>query len=452
MASRLQNLIDGTARFIKKGSKRLAGVIKARSKRRNRLLRKASFPKRLTLWKNERIKIVFAEQLDYAKIELKLNNPALQVYHDKTLIRRPVFKFDFPKDSYTQVFELKLTELESNSDQPVSLICSDLKGQVLPHKGVSIKLRCRTKFPSSPIGILHLLPWAIEQLRYAPWYVKYPSIVVGLLLCSIIAPALFPDRAQKASEKMEIVLIAANIYPKPIEQWDENFDLTPQGIWRKEDEWDYPAGKWGVIKEKTEDEDPGGQTADPSGIFQINGSGLAVRKIPNSEAFYDFALEFIVRFLNESEGKVGWIVRANKDKQEWYSFELVKNGKIFQFKGFIHSSSGDVPLEGSDEQFEVPECCRQGDQFKIEGVIKGYEFTHCVTLENPDEIDPPRPTLGDCNPTRGRAFKAERNWFRSRYRYGSFGLRSDSEKDKVQILYWHISQSNNLSRSLDITL
>jgi hypothetical protein len=421
---------------------RLHLFIKGRMRKRNPLLRKRTFPKRLTTWQTEKIRLVFAKQTNYAKVEFKLNNPDIEVYYNNLEVKNPVFTFNFPKDNYTQVFGLKLKKLESNAEQPVSLVCSDVAGEVLPYEGCSIKLRCRTTFPSSPSGILHILPWVVEQYIYAKWYVKYPVIAAAVILSYIVIPVLFPDQTRKAVHKIEDIRIAA-IGPQRMSKWDDNFDLNRQGRWEKEAEWDYPVGRWKVVEEPGTNEETEGMEEDAAnpiykdGAMQINGSGLAVYKRPESEAFYDFVLEFIVFFPTEGENQIGWVVRADKDKQQWYGFELKKIDKSFQLQGYAHTSSGDVPLKGRVESFSLPGCCRSGDHIRIKGLIKDYDFTHWIALENPHEREPPRLTLGDETPPKGITFSAEKRWFRGRYRYGSIGLRSVSDKNDAQIIYWH---------------
>jgi hypothetical protein len=438
-------------RMLASGIKRLRIFVRKKLRKRNPLLRKLSFPRRLTTWKMERVKLVFEKHLKYAKVEFNITHPDIEVWYNNLPVKNPIFKFNFPADDFTQIFYLRLKKLKSNVGQPVSLICSDLKSEVLPHEVRLIKLRCRTGLPTSLSGVLNYIPWAIEQFIYAAWYVKYPIIAALVLVCYIVIPVLFPDKVRNATHKMENILIAAQVWPDRKDKFDDNFNLTEDGKWEKETEWEYPVGKWKAVAEPTppknesgqEEEQQAGESIKKEGALHISGSGLGIYKGPNvdgerdRDAFYDFELEFIAVLPADGQ-PVTWLVRADKDAQQWYEFELLKNSNRFQLKGYSYSGGERTPLKGSADPFDLPECCRAGDQIKVRGIIKDYEFTHWIALENPYEPDPPRQTLGVKNPVDGRVFKAERKWFRWRYRYGSFGLRGTSDKDDAQIIYWHI--------------
>lgn len=157
-------------------------------------------------------------------------------------------------------------------------------------------------------------------------------------------------------------------YPKRKEY---DFFLTERE--QLEELWHLPPGNWNLER--------GEGRLINDGALLIKGNRMAAPKDLGGKVFYDYQAEFKVRF--KAGESAAWILRAQRDRQSGYLFELVKEGGSLFLRGRIVKGDrvvGDLAPGRVFLGFST--CCNQTDGLHVYVNVVGDQFDYCFNFES----------------------------------------------------------------------
>lgn len=199
----------------------------------------------------------------------------------------------------------------------------------------------------------------------------------GLVLCALLAlSGVFLFLPAATQEQLKIKL---RVWPVPIRESQEDyFGLTSNGEPNMR-YWDYPKGSWKIVRSAGSGDPTQGVQ---SGVLEVGSPSWGVRAdAARQGAFYDFQLKFKVRL---AEGnRAGWVLRAQKDKQSGYVFELEKRGAEVFLNGWASTAGQMVPLGNTpDNKVPLPGPFLAEDFFEITALVTDCRFDYTVAIQS----------------------------------------------------------------------
>lgn len=253
----------------------------------------------------------------------------------------------------------------------------------------------------------------------------------GLVLCVLVAlSGVFLSLPAATQEQLKIKL---RVWPSPIRESQEDyFGLTSNGEPNVR-YWDYPKGSWKIVRSAGSGDPTQGVQ---SGVLEVSGSPWGVRAdVARQGAFYDFQLKFKVRLIEGNNA--GWVLRAQKDKQNGYVFELEKRGAEIFLNGWAHRAGQVIPMGNTpDNKVPLPGPFLAEDFFEITALVTDYRFDYTVAIQSETVLLDGHLRSNLSKPFSAPELKDEARYFR----FGNVGFFAP-EKGKIWVDDYELSVS-----------
>ena len=389
-----------------------------------------SVPRELRCSRAGTIKLTFAPDLPFVKVEFKVKNENIQITCNGQAEDEPVFKIDFTSSdtSRQQTFEIGAREVEKESLELVRISCYDERDELLsPPVHRWVRLIPSVKAPDKFYDVVRLILWLWDRFTCWPLLARL-AVVAGVVVAGIVFTP--PSVKKQISEAKESAFISLGIWPDVKDAWEDEFeyDSPSATTWRNSGNWSYPVNSWVPAPGVTQ----GSVAAD--GAVTVKGDGIGVYKGLAAEktAFYDFDLDFQIKFLKGDTAR--WIIRADPEGQSWYEFELINGqGQLFLRAYAVSPGKPRRELENGNQPINVPECCGPNESFRVVAQVNKFEFRHTLALLPAGEDDD-REILGEQIET-----KVIRDKERA-FRYGNVGLLGRGDGNEIQVYFWRVTR------------
>jgi hypothetical protein len=270
----------------------------------------------------------------------------------------------------------------------------------------------------------------LRQILKKLWSSRHVKIAIIPVLLVTLVGIKGIHFLRATPQEQEQMLITWGFWPKPYtENWWDEFDVdkdqkladacSPVGAsisaWMKNGRWDYPKESWRIVR--------GSGSSDQDGALLMSGDDLGTPDNLGSKAFYDFEVEFTIRFCQGT--KASWAFRLQPDKQRGYFFELERSGSVSSLKSYVCRQPGQRKSLGDQK---INSVIKDDDTIWIKAQIINDAFHYCLKIMPHDILDE-RP-IGELR----NDFRDENNYFS----YGNVGLFTD-QNSSIQINYWRVT-------------
>jgi hypothetical protein len=195
-------------------------------------------------------------------------------------------------------------------------------------------------------------------------------------------------------------------------EWSDNFDVNK----KLDEKWDYPQGKWEVVRDVPGDDD---------GYLLVTSAEKIGTPLDENHKFIhldDFKVQFKVRF---DQGEiVSWVLRAQADQRSGYLFELEKKGSSLYLNGWIYrqgEKKEKLRIVSGEDAVGITTCCKPGDGVRVVVVARGLDFQYAITFEHDDPPGAEEPEPDD-RPELGSKFTMNFTDGAGAFNWGSFGF------------------------------
>lgn len=436
------------------------------------VLHTCKFPKELRCSRAERIKLIFCPHVSYAKVVFQFSSEDLRLTCNNQEGEDNTFEFDFANrnDNLEQTFEIAARRIEADSLELVRIYCFDEHGELTsPSIHRWVKLRPRVPPPDKWSDVLRLIRWLGDVFMCWPLWVQLATVVGTLLIAFLLLPVFLPEVWQDRLNRFWEDALVRVYWPDRAEEWEDQIELNRNREWINRGDWEFTGlqvtpqevpqlplegeaqatdggdnNQGAAIQGEAAQATPTPDIVD--GVLLIKGDGYGIsKKLGTEAAFYDYDLKFRVKFVKGNA--VRWILRADPVKQSWYEFELRRDSGRLSLNGYVYTDAARAPepLKGSGAIIPIDGCCQSNDEILIMVKVRGYQFSHCVSVH-------PRPLLEEDERTSiGKDWEAgvlEDTRRFGRFRYGNVGLlgRHDEKEGESEVLLysWQITPPDAL--------
>lgn len=244
-----------------------------------------------------------------------------------------------------------------------------------------VRLIHKPPLPSKPSEVFMIVPWAWDVL--ARWPLPLRAVAVTALLFGFslagyfwlsarIPPQTRTDLARTYENLKRRYWYGHDTYLEP--PWKDDFYLTDNPPKR----WRYDEGQVQIVKGE-------GRAATDGALQVLAGPNMIVPNNLGSRAFYDYKVHFKLKFVDGT--KAAWVFRSQADNRTGYVFVLEKSGNGLALSGRRYTGAGeynDIDGEGPRRIEMGDTCCFPQDYFEVWAEIKGYTFTHEISISNYD--------------------------------------------------------------------
>ncbi|MDT5268339.1 MAG: hypothetical protein QOH49_525 [Acidobacteriota bacterium] len=204
--------------------------------------------------------------------------------------------------------------------------------------------------------------------------------------------------------------------------------------------WDYPKDSWTTVPGEGTVIDPDTQEMINSGqkvdvtvnkddeALLVKGREMGVPGDLGGKVFYDFKADFKVRFKSGSV-KGAWVLRAQRDRQSGYLFELTQEGESLFLSGWIYERGQKGENLGREK---LPfSLLRETQSISVDVTAKGNQFLYKLTYEDIESDD----NRAEGSPL-DYSFKDDPK--NVRWTWGTFGLLIPDDTSVMLIEYLYI--------------
>jgi hypothetical protein len=391
------------------------------------VLTKTRIPKRIRGTRTAKLSLTFASHLLYVRLKIELDTPQVKISCQGHVGQDCTFEFDFAGrgDSRKQTFEVGVSGGEVDALELLRIYSYDERGELLsPPVHGWVRLTPRPKPPAHFYDIIALFLWLADWVMGWPLYLRAGLPLAALALFLVFMP---DELKANLSRHSEGALIRLGYLPPKIDSWEDEFDYeSPQSArWIKSGEWSYPEKTWQAA--------PITQGWDPNdGAVIVRGEGIGVRKDTADEggAFYDFDLEFQVKFLRGNTAR--WILRADTEERSWYLFELVNELSRITLRAYAVTPGEPLrELQNGQQSIAILGGCTADDSFSGLAQVRGNEFKFTFKLQPANEEDN-RSALAE--PLQAQPIKDKK----SAFGYGNLGLLGRDDGNEFLVYFWRV--------------